>query len=280
MTSAATAAALCMILGGAAAVPAAAAGKVKVFIMMGQSNMLGEGRIGSASQNTNGTLYYAVNTEHKYPYLWDTASKNWTTSKYVRNVFVMGSGGPSKPPSVGAVQTNSFMNGGEGHRGSIGPELGIGGAEGLSQLGEPVMMLKSAIGNRALGWDLLPPGSKQRDFTDPKTKKVYTYAGKVSAGCLLLSVMNSRPQSLIHLLQATASLLKNGRKVLHPSRSPGRLASSTTVICHAPTLCSRISRPTTQGYVVYTDISPCSVCGCEAATEVRNVRNGWAGEWL
>jgi len=25
----------------------------------------------------------------------------------------------------------------------------------------PVMILKSCIGNRALGWDLLPPGSKE-----------------------------------------------------------------------------------------------------------------------
>jgi hypothetical protein len=32
-------------------------------------------------------------TAGKYPYLYDKASKNWTTSKTVRNVFVMGSGG-------------------------------------------------------------------------------------------------------------------------------------------------------------------------------------------
>ena len=28
------------------------------------------------------------------------------------------------------------------------------------------MILKSAIGNRALGWDLLPPGSEGFEFTD------------------------------------------------------------------------------------------------------------------
>ena len=32
-------------------------------------------------------------TAGKYPYLYDKAGKNWTTSKTVRNVFVMGSGG-------------------------------------------------------------------------------------------------------------------------------------------------------------------------------------------
>ena len=43
------------------------------------------------------------------------------------------------------------------------------------------MILKSCIGNRSLGWDLLPPGSKGYEFTekDKKTGKevVYTYAG-------------------------------------------------------------------------------------------------------
>ena len=34
----------------------------QVFILMGQSNMLGEGKI---SGNTNGTLEFAVKTEHK-----------------------------------------------------------------------------------------------------------------------------------------------------------------------------------------------------------------------
>ncbi|MCB1065737.1 MAG: hypothetical protein KDN20_22820 [Verrucomicrobiae bacterium] len=32
----------------------------------------------------------------------------------------------------------------------------------------PVMILKSCIGNRALGWDLLPPGSEGFEFTDSK----------------------------------------------------------------------------------------------------------------
>ena len=31
----------------------------------------------------------------------------------------------------------------------------------------PTMLLKSCIGNRALGWDLLPPTQKSFDWTDP-----------------------------------------------------------------------------------------------------------------
>jgi hypothetical protein len=63
---------------------------------------------------------------------------------------------------------------------TTGPELGIG--HYLGQVTDaPVMIVKSCIGNRSLGWDLLPPGSKGYEFTDKdrKTGKevVYTYAG-------------------------------------------------------------------------------------------------------
>ena len=53
---------------------------------------------------------------------------------------------------------------------TIGPELGIGFTL-ANYTSEPVMTLKSCIGDRALGWDLLPPGVKQSTFGN------YTYAG-------------------------------------------------------------------------------------------------------
>lgn len=62
---------------------------VQVFILMGQSNMLGEGR----RTGNNNSLEYAVQTAHKYQYLWDSSIGNWSTSKTVRNVEVMSSGG-------------------------------------------------------------------------------------------------------------------------------------------------------------------------------------------
>ena len=58
---------------------------------------------------------------------------------------------------------------------TIGPELGIGGMLGASST-EPMMMLKSCIGDRALGWDLMPPGVPQSSYTDNKGQK-WTYAG-------------------------------------------------------------------------------------------------------
>ena len=69
---------------------------------MGQSNMLGEGKKTGAGNS----LETAVKTDHKYPYLWDAAKGDWSVSDTVRNVFVMGSGGPS---SSITLQHNEMM---------------------------------------------------------------------------------------------------------------------------------------------------------------------------
>ncbi len=150
--------------------PADLSKPVKVFILMGQSNMLGAGKVNGEK---DGTLEYAVHKENLYPFLIDD-SGNWTERKDVRNVFVMGSGGPDSKPRV---RKNEFMT---IKGGKIGPEIGIG--HHLGNLYEqPVLILKSCIGNRSLGWDLLPPGSKSFEFDakDKQTKemKTWTYAG-------------------------------------------------------------------------------------------------------
>lgn len=48
-------------------------------------------------------------------------------------------------------------------KGNFGPELGFGHVMG-HVLEEPVLVLKACIGNRSLGWDLLPPGSERFEF--------------------------------------------------------------------------------------------------------------------
>jgi len=134
---------------------------------MGQSNMLGEGyKTGTKSNNT---LENAVKVDKKYPYLWDAATGDWAVSKSVRNVFTMGSGGIGSKITLfnnelmtGAVTTPAAVPGTLSRpRTTIGPELGIGAM--LEQYStEPQMMLKSCIGDRALGWDLLPPGTAEQ----------------------------------------------------------------------------------------------------------------------
>ena len=133
--------------------PADMSKPVQVYILMGQSNMLGFGK----TKGGEGSLEHAVKEKKLYPYLVDDAG-NWTERKDVRNVRVMGSGD-------GAMRlfNNEWMT----IKGNIGPEIGIGQHVG-HVTDAPVMILKSCIGNRALGWDLLPPGSEGFEFTDDK----------------------------------------------------------------------------------------------------------------
>jgi len=145
--------------------PADMTKKVKVFIIMGQSNTL---EMGKVAGDKEGSLEYATKTEKLYPFMVDDAGE-WTVRKDVRNVHVMGSGGPGKS----SVKRNDWLT---VSGGKIGIETGIGHHLG-NALDAPVLILKSSIGNRSLGWDLLPPGSPSYEFTDAKSGKTMVYAG-------------------------------------------------------------------------------------------------------
>jgi len=137
---------------------------VKVFIIMGQSNTLEMGKVPGADKDD--TLEGAVKKDKMYPFLVDEAG-NWTTRKDVRNVSVMQKG------DKGNVYRNDWLTI-SGNK--IGIEIGIGHKIG-DAVEEPVMILKSSIGNRGLGWDLLPPGSESWEHVDAKTGKTFVYAG-------------------------------------------------------------------------------------------------------
>lgn len=133
--------------------------KVQVFVLLGQSNMLGFGKV--APRDKAGSLEHAVHEEGLYPFLVDDDG-NWTERQDVRNVRVMVARGGGM-----RVFRNEWLTIAGKH---IGPEIGIGHHLG-NHLDEPVLILKSCIGNRSLGWDLLPPGSER-----------YERDGKVYAG--------------------------------------------------------------------------------------------------
>jgi hypothetical protein len=146
---------------------------VQVFILLGQSNMVGMGHV---KGDKDGTLEHAVKKEGLYPFLVEdeeTCSKEWITRKNTRYVRMMG----------GKLLKNEWMTVSEK---TIGPELGIGHQVGdyvavaAGDGDAPVMILKSCIGNRSLGWDLLPPGSESYEF-EAKDKKgnptTYIYPG-------------------------------------------------------------------------------------------------------
>jgi len=142
--------------------PADMSKPVQVYILLGQSNMVGAGKV---KGDKDGTLENATKKENLYPFLVDDEG-NWTQRKDTRYVRYMN----------GKMLVNDWMT---VSGGKLGPEYGLGHPVG-NAVDAPVMILKSCIGNRSLGWDLLPPGSESYDFEE-KDKKgnsvTYTYAG-------------------------------------------------------------------------------------------------------
>lgn len=137
--------------------PADMSKPVQVFLIMGQSNTLEMGKV-------------TPNLGELYPFLVDDAGKE-TVRQDVRNVSVMQKRGNM------SVYRNEWLT--LAGKGKIGIETGIGHQLG-NAIDAPVMVLKSSIGNRSLGWDLLPPGSK-RALVEV-TEKDGTKATKVVAG--------------------------------------------------------------------------------------------------
>jgi hypothetical protein len=142
--------------------PADPTKKVKVFILIGQSNMVGMGDINPDTKQ--GTLTYLTKTEKKYPFLVDDAGK-WAVRKDVYYYDAR-------------VKKGSYLSPTSNNGNSIGPELGFGFVMG-QLLDEPVLVLKSCIGNRSLGWDLLPPGSERyaAEVTERGQKVTKVFAG-------------------------------------------------------------------------------------------------------
>lgn len=126
--------------------PADMSKPVQVFILLGQSNMVGLGKV----KGSEISLEHAVTEKKKYQYLVDDTGA-WTERKDVRFVQYMSGKGPLR---------NEWMTVAGG---KLGPEYGIGHPLG-NAIDAPVMILKCCIGNRALGWDLLPPGSERSEF--------------------------------------------------------------------------------------------------------------------
>ena len=128
---------------------------VKVYIMSGQSNMVGFGRV---SGSGTGTLNTIAKSEHKFPHLVTSAGA-WTTRADVRYRGVISAiGNDVLQPEFGA-NTDSF-----------GPELGFGHVMGWHH-DAPVLLLKTSIGNRSLLWDIAPPDSARFNYNGN------TYAG-------------------------------------------------------------------------------------------------------
>ena len=140
---------------------------VQVFILLGQSNMVGLGKVTGGEVS----LEHAVKNKKKYSYLVDE-SGNWAERKDVRYARVMSGRGGGMQRFNNEWMTVKTCK-------TIGPEFGIAHPLG-NAVEAPVLILKSCIGNRSLSWDLLPPGSERFEFvTRDKAgvEKRLVYAG-------------------------------------------------------------------------------------------------------
>jgi len=131
---------------------------VKVYIMSGQSNMYGLGRVAGEEP---GTLETITGKQNRFPNLVNEKRGGWTVRNdvFYRGVISDIGAGPLTPDVSGS---------------SFGPELGFGYVMGHYH-DEPVLLIKTSIGNRSLSWDFLPPGSKSFDRKEEDGE--YTYAG-------------------------------------------------------------------------------------------------------
>jgi len=138
---------------------------VKVFIMMGQSNMLQYGKPGTPDGSQPKTVYSGIKAG-KYTYLVD-ADKKFKERQDVRYIWTMQGAGVKQQEWLGA-------------KAKVGVELGTGWHLG-DYFADPVMMLKAAIGNRGLGWDLLPPTVGQYEVNGQKCPGYHEYedGGKI-----------------------------------------------------------------------------------------------------
>ena len=130
------------ISGLAAALPK---GPVKVFILAGQSNMEGAGKVeGDPKRNGGkGSLSHLAGNSEKYKHLKDKEGK-WIERDDVL-IWYLGRKG-KLAPGFGA------------RPGAIGPEYAFGHVMG-NAIEEPVLLIKTAWGGKSLAKDFRPPSS-------------------------------------------------------------------------------------------------------------------------
>jgi alpha-galactosidase len=121
---------------------------VKVYILSGQSNMVGQGNI--SPLGTAGTLETITKTEKKFPNLLNGA--NWSVRNDVRYRGV-----------IAAIGNSPLIPGYNNGTTTIGPEIGFGHVMAHHH-SEPVLVIKSSEGGKSLGGDFLPPGSVQYTY--------------------------------------------------------------------------------------------------------------------
>lgn len=142
--------------------PIPANGKLKIFILSGQSNMVGFGQL-DGSPGTMET--YVKSNPQDYGKLVDANGK-----RVVRDdVWIVNISDAAKPKQ-GWLTTGYGMS--EGH---IGPEYGFGFVVG-DAYEDPVLLIKSAWGGRSLACNFLPPSSEEYPKPEKDGDKGFHYS--------------------------------------------------------------------------------------------------------
>jgi hypothetical protein len=137
---------------------------VKVFVLAGQSNMEGKGKMSLAEYQSEAPEFRDFYAPLKKDGAWVVRDDVWINFLDRRGKLTVGFGSP----------------------GCIGPELEFGMAMG-DLFKEPVLLVKAAWGGRSLGRDFLPPSAPQpsedelkaiveKENANPKKKKDVTLA--------------------------------------------------------------------------------------------------------
>ena len=125
---------------------------LKVFILGGQSNMVGKGRVADATKS--GTLDNLVANHDEYDYLvddqgdWVIRDDVWIWGERVTAKMVKIADSLKGPLEVGMGLTNA----------AIGPELQFGHVLG-DHFNEQVLLIKCSWGAKSIGIDFLSPSS-------------------------------------------------------------------------------------------------------------------------
>jgi alpha-galactosidase len=127
---------------------AGAGDTVRVFILAGQSNMEGHGKVAAEQKSNDGKgslewLTTNADTAPRFRHLIDNDG-NWVTRTDVNIWYLNRKGGLA--PGFGFRE------------GFIGPELGFGHTVG-DAIAEPVLLIKLAWGGKSLARDFRPPAS-------------------------------------------------------------------------------------------------------------------------
>lgn len=146
--------------GGEKEVPAN--GKLKVFILAGQSNMVGFGQV----RGGKGTMeHYVESNPEDYEHLMDKEGNPVVR----KDVWIVDLSNP-------AQEKQGWLTDGYGaQKGHIGPEFGFGFSVG-DQYADPVLLIKSAWGGRSLYHDFLSPSSEDYPAPEKDGDKGFHYS--------------------------------------------------------------------------------------------------------